>query len=322
MHYCDRPTRKIPMAENKKMNRIAILIPCKNEAKAIGKLVESYKKNLPNADIYVYNNLSTDNTEEEAIKAGAIVKNITRPGKGNVVRAMFREVDADIYLLTDGDGTYQATDAITLIETLKKENADMAVGSRINSYSNSESRAGHYFGNKVLSKLVSTLFNEDIGDLLSGFRAFSRRFVKSAPLFSKGFELETNLSIHAIEIDAKVLEIPIEYNKREYGTESKLNTFRDGQKILQAIIKLFIYYRPFSVCLYLSAILFLTSLLIGVPVIKEYFDTGLVPKFPRAILASGTMIIATILCVVGIILQSIAQTRRELKKIAFLGYSK
>lgn len=310
------------MAEIKKMNRIAVLIPCKNEGNAIYKLVESYKKNLPNADIYVYNNLSTDNTEEQAIKAGAIVKNISRPGKGNVVRAMFREIDADIYLLTDGDGTYQSTDAVRLIEALKQENADMVVGSRINSYSNSESRAGHYFGNKVLSKLVSTLFNEDIGDLLSGFRVFSKRFVKSVPLFSKGFELETNLSIHAIEIDAKFLEIPIEYNKREYGTESKLSTFSDGRKILQTIIKLFIYYRPFYVCLYLSLVLFLFGLLIGLPVVHEYIETGLVPKFPRAILASGTIIIATILCVLGMILQAIAQTRRELKKIAFLGYYK
>lgn len=302
------------------MTQLAILIPCKNEGAAIGSLVREYRDLYPDAGIYVYNNLSTDNTVEQAIEAGAIVKNVNRPGKGNVVRAMFREIDADIYLLTDGDGTYQAIDALKLIETLKKENADMVVGSRMNSYSKSKSRTGHYFGNKVLSRLVSSLFSEDIEDLLSGFRVFSKRFVKSAPLFSKGFELETNLSIHAIEIDAKVLELPIEYNKREYGTESKLNTFRDGRKILQTIIKLFVYYRPFYVCLYSSVILFLVGLLIGVPVIQEYYDTGLVPKFPRAILASGIIIIATILCVLGIILQSIAQTRRELKKIAFLGY--
>jgi glycosyltransferase involved in cell wall biosynthesis len=308
------------MAENKEMNRIAILIPCKNEGNAIAKLVESYKKNLPNADIYVYNNLSTDNTEEEAIKAGAIVKNITRPGKGNVVRAMFREIDADIYLLTDGDGTYQVIDAIQLIQTLEKENADMIVGSRIGSYIQSESRVGHYLGNKLLSKLVSTLFNEEIHDLLSGFRAFSKRFVKSAPLFSKGFELETNLSIHAIEIDAKTVEIPIMYNKREEGTKSKLNTFSDGLKILQTIIKLFIYYRPFQLCLVLSCLLSFIGLLLGIPVILDYIETGLVPKFPRAILASALMIIATLIGALGVIMQSIAQTRRELKKIAFLSY--
>lgn len=302
------------------MSRIAILIPCKNEANAIGKLVASYKEHLPQANVYVYNNLSTDNTEEEAIKAGALVKNVYRPGKGNVVRAMFREIDADIYLLTDGDGTYLVNDAVRLIETLQNENADMVVGSRIDSYIQSKSRAGHYLGNKLLSKLVTALFNEDVNDLLSGFRAFSKRFVKSAPLFSKGFELETNLSIHAIEVDAKTIEVPISYNKREEGTKSKLNTFSDGRKILQTIIKLFIYYRPFQLCLILSCVLGLVGLLIGIPVIIDYIQTGLVPKFPRAILASALMIIATLIGALGVIMQTIAQTRRELKKIAFLSY--
>lgn len=297
---------------------IAVVIPCYNEAASIHDVVKGFQQALPAAEVHVFDNASTDATAAIARQAGATLHTVSKKGKGNVVQAMFRDVEADIYIMADGDNTYPAHQAPQLIELMIKEKADVIVGNRMSSYHGSNSRSGHHFGNRTITKAVNRLFLSDYGDLLSGYRVLSRRFVKSTPLFSQGFEVETALSIHAVEIGAKVIEVPITYAERAEGSESKLSTFRDGFKIGLTIFRLFKDYNPKAVYGLLAAVFFLAGLLVGMPVIVEYLQTGLVPRFPSAILASGLMILSALTAVTGIILSAIAKSRKDLKKLAFL----
>lgn len=297
---------------------IAVVIPCYNEAASIHDVVQGFQQALPAAEVHVFDNASTDATAAIARQAGATLHTVSKKGKGNVVQAMFRDVEADIYIMADGDNTYPAHQAPQLIELMIKEKADVIVGNRMSSYHGSNSRSGHHFGNRIITKAVNRLFLSDYGDLLSGYRVLSRRFVKSTPLFSQGFEVETALSIHAVEVGAKVIEVPITYAERSEGSESKLSTFRDGFKIGLTIFRLFKDYNPKAVYGLLAAVFFLAGLLVGMPVIVEYLQTGLVPRFPSAILASGLMILSALTAVTGIILSAIAKSRKDLKKLAFL----
>ncbi|MCP5003994.1 MAG: glycosyltransferase [Planctomycetes bacterium] len=301
-----------------KATSIAVIIPCYNEANAIYHVVKEFQSALPESDIHVFDNASTDDTSSQAEKAGAIIHLVSKKGKGNVVRAMFRDVEADYYIMVDGDGTYPATHAQHMLETIANTRADMVVGTRLVGYLQSNSRAGHLLGNNIITTSVNYLFNSEYLDLLSGYRLLSKRFVKTIPLFSEGFEVETTISIHAIEVDAKVIEVPIEYRPRAEGTESKLSTFKDGLRIGLTILSLLKNHRPKLVYGIAALFLAISALFIGVPIIIEYFMTGLVPRFPSAILASGLMILAFLSMFTGILVSTISKNHRELKKLAFL----
>lgn len=297
---------------------IAVVLPCFNEEAAIGSVVADFRRLLPEARVYVFDNASTDATADVARAAGAEVQQVHRRGKGNVVQAMFRDVDADIYVLTDGDGTYPVEKVPEMIRLLCEANADIVVGNRIPSYQDSASRKGHLWGNNLITQTVNYLFDADIQDLLSGYRVMSHRFVKSIPLFSEGFEVETAISIHAVEVGAKMLEVPIEYAPRAEGSESKLNTFQDGAKILWEIFRLYKDHKPKVVYGILAVVFAMAGLLIGLPVVYEFLQTGLVPRFPSAILASGLMVLSFLCGFTGIILSALAKSRKEIKKLAFL----
>ncbi|NLW04471.1 MAG: glycosyltransferase [Pseudomonadaceae bacterium] len=303
--------------DNKK---ICIVLPCYNEEKAIQSVINDFRTSIPHCEVHVFDNLSTDNTAAVAKEAGAIVHCVPNKGKGYVVQAIFRDIQADIYVLADGDGTYPANEAKGMIDALLKNNADLVIGCRKNTYHNSSSRRGHYFGNQLLTHTVNRLFGSHITDLLSGYRVMSGRFVKTIPLFSKGFEVETAMTIHAVEVGAKILDYPIEYLPRTEGTESKLNTWSDGRKILVTILTLYKDYEPKVVYGIAALMFFSLSLTIGVPVILEYFQTGLVPRFPSAILATGLMIISFFTAFTGVTLSSISKARQEMKKLAFLAF--
>jgi glycosyltransferase involved in cell wall biosynthesis len=296
----------------------AVVIPCFNEAGAIEKVIRDFMSALPSSKIYVFDNGSTDKSAELAEAAGASVHRVSKTGKGNVVRAMFRDIDADLYIMVDGDNTYPADKAPEMVNILVENNADMVVGNRMNNYEASGSRPGHFTGNNILTNTVNYLFDSDIVDLLSGYRVLSKRFVKSIPLFSKGFEVETAMSIHAIDIDAKVMNVDIDYLEREAGTESKLNTVRDGIYIVTTIVNLFSEHNPKLFYGIFSMFFLMSGLLVGIPVIIEYFKTGLVPRFPSAVLASGLVILSFLTVFTGIILSSVSKSRREIKKLAFL----
>ena len=244
---------------------IAVIIPCFNEANAIYHVVKEFQSELPESEIHVFDNASTDHTSSQAKKAGAIIHFVSKKGKGNVVRAMFRDVEADYYVMVDGDGTYPATHIKEMIETILNNHADMVVGTRLAGYLKSNSRTGHLLGNNIVTASVNYLFNSEYLDLLSGYRVLSKRFVKSIPLFSQGFEVETSISIHAIEVDAKVIEVPIEYRPRAEGTESKLSTFRDGLRIGLTILSLLKDHRPKLAYGLAALFLALSALFIGVP---------------------------------------------------------
>lgn len=298
--------------------KVCIIIPCLNEEKAIASVVEDFLLHIPDCTVRVFDNNSTDKTGEVARQAGAIVHTVKQKGKGYVVQAMFREVEADIYVLVDGDGTYPASGASAMIHKLLAHDADLVIGSRLESYTDSQSRRSHLFGNKFLTSTVSKLFGTDAYDLLSGYRAMSRRYVKTMPIFSKGFEVETAMTVHAIEVGAKIIEHPIEYLPRAAGTSSKLNTWHDGYKIAKEIFQLYKDHSP-KVVYFLAALLFTAcGLLIGMPVVIEFFETGLVPKFPRAILASALITIGFFTAFTGIILNAVAKARKEMKRLAFL----
>ncbi|MEZ5813104.1 MAG: glycosyltransferase [Alphaproteobacteria bacterium] len=296
---------------------IAVLLPCHNEEAAIAEVVKSFKETLPGADIYVYDNASTDKTSEVAEKAGAIVRAEPRKGKGNVVRRMFADIEADIYIMADGDGTYDAACAPRLIEKLTDENLDMVVGAR--EHEDKEAyRPGHQFGNRMLNFCVHTIFDNTLEDMLSGYRAFSRRYVKSFPASSKAFEIETEMTIHALQLSMPVAEAPTRYFKRADGTQSKLSTYKDGIKILKFILFMFKEGRPFLFFSLLAGGLVVASLAFGLPIVAEYVQTGLVPRFPTAFLSLGIMLSAVICFVCGVILDSVANMRLEAKKLAYL----
>ncbi|WP_119301598.1 glycosyltransferase [Dongia deserti] len=297
--------------------QVAVLIPCYNEAVAIPHVIRDFRAALPQARIYVYDNNSSDGTASVAREAGAIVCHEPLQGKGNVMRRMFSDVEADIYVMVDGDGTYDATSAPRLIEALLEQQLDMVVGARVEQ-ANAAYRPGHRFGNRMLTGLVSMIFGRNIRDMLSGYRVLSRRFVKSFPAMSSGFEIETELSVHALELRMKIAEIDTPYGARPQGSMSKLSTIRDGWRILKLVSHLTKEERPadfFGATFLALAVL---SVGLGTPVIIEFLQTGLVPRVPTAILATGIMILAFLMLTCGIILETVTTSRREMKRLAYM----
>lgn len=301
---------------SKEKKKIAVLIPCYNEAKTVAKVVKDYKEVLPEADIYVYDNNSSDGTDKIAKKAGAIVRYEYRQGKGNVIRSMFRDIDADCYLMIDGDDTYPAENAREMCELILEEKADMVIGDRLSStYFTENKRPFHNLGNKMVRFLINKLFKNDVKDIMTGYRAFSFEFVKSFPVLSKGFEIETEMTIHAVDKNFKLVEVPVTYRDRPEGSESKLNTYSDGFKVLKTIATLFKEYKPAAFFNIISILFLLIALVLGIPVVVEYFKIGLVPRFPTLIAAGIALVISLLLCMTGIILQVIAKKHRQLYEL-------
>lgn len=296
----------------KKNSKIAVLIPCYNESKTIEKVVKDYKKALPDADIYVYDNNSKDKTDEIARKAGAIVRYEYKQGKGNVIRTMFREIDADCYLMVDGDDTYPADNAKEMCDYILEGKCDMVIGDRLSStYFKENKRPFHNFGNRIVRFLINKLFKNNIKDIMTGYRAFSYNFVKGFPVLSKGFEIETEMTIHAVDKNYGVKEIPIQYRDRPAGSVSKLNTYKDGFKVLKTIATLFQEYKPYAFFNLISVFLLLLSLFFIIPPVVEYFDTGLVAKFPSLIVGSFCVLTGILMHITGIILKVIAKKHRQ-----------
>ena len=296
---------------------IAVILPCYNEEAAIGAVVEGFRRELPQARIYVYDNNSKDRTSEVAAAAGAIVRAETLQGKGNVVRRMFADIDADIYLMCDGDITYDAASAPALIAKLVDENLDMVVGCRVDS-EEAAYRAGHRFGNALFTGFVAHLFGNRFTDILSGYRVFSRRYVKSFPALSNGFETETELTVHALQLRMPIGELDTPYGARLEGSTSKLSTYRDGFRIMLMITKLFKNERPLFFFSIIFALLALLSLGLSLPVLLTYLETGLVPRLPTAVLAASTMLLGFLALTCGLILDTVTHGRRELKRLAYL----
>ncbi|MGL5138835.1 MAG: glycosyltransferase [Beijerinckiaceae bacterium] len=299
--------------------RIAVLIPCYNEAVTIASVVAGFRASLPNAAIHVYDNNSTDGTAEIAAAAGALVSREARQGKGHVVRRMFADVDADVYVMVDGDGTYDAGAAAVLVAKLVAENLDMMVGARV-AEAKAAYRPGHRFGNSIITGTISWLFGRAFVDILSGYRVFSRRFVKSFPALSGGFETETELTIHALQLSMPVSEIALPYAVRPDGSASKLSTWKDGLRILRTILLLLKEEKPFQFFSAVGGFFAATALLLGLPVVYEFIQTGLVPRFPTAFLSMGLMVIAMLCFFSGAILDSVARGRREMKRLSYLSY--
>lgn len=308
------------MAEQTNMieRRVAVLIPCHNEEQAVGDVVLRFRAALPGAAVYVYDNCSTDATAERARAAGAMVRSESRPGKGNVVRRMFADVEADVYVLVDGDGTYDPASAPALIDRLVKDELDMVVASRFAEAEGGAFRHGHHLGNRMLTGFVSALFDHPLEDMLSGYRVFSRRFVKSFPALSAGFETETELTVHALALRMPIAEVPAPYGVRAQGTASKLRTYHDGFRILGTILSLFKGERPLLFFSLIGGALAALGLALGYPVVVEYLHTGLVPRFPTAILATGIMILAFLSLASGFILDTVTRGRREARRLFYL----
>lgn len=297
-------------------SKIAVLIPCYNESKTIEKVVKDYKRVLKDADIYVYDNNSTDGTDELAKKAGAIVKYEYRQGKGNVIRSMFRDIDASCYLMVDGDDTYPAEDAKKMCDLVLEKRADMVIGDRLSStYFKENKRPFHNFGNRIVRWLINKLFKNNIKDIMTGYRAFSYEFVKTFPVLSKGFEIETEMTIHAVDKNFNLVEMPVTYRDRPSGSVSKLNTYKDGVKVLKTIATLFKEYRPAFFFNIISAILLIISLFMVTPVFMEYFKTGLVPRFPTLIVGGVILTVSLLLWICGIILQVIVKKHKQLYEL-------
>ena len=294
------------------MDRIAVLIPCYNEEKTVEKVVRDFKEALPEATVYVYNNNSTDRTAEFAEKAGAIVRNEYMQGKGNVIRRMFRDIDAQCYIMTDGDDTYPAENAREMADLVLNRNVDMVVGDRLSStYFEENKRPFHNFGNSIVRKSINILFKNGIKDIMTGYRAFSYEFVKTFPVLSKGFEIETEMSIHAVDKNMYVENVVINYRDRPTGSESKLNTYSDGLRVLKTIARLYRNYRPLSFFGIIAAILALISLVFFIPVLVEYLRTGLVPNFPTLIVCGFTMLSSVHAFFAGLMLQTMVQKNRQ-----------
>ena len=288
------------------MDSIAVLSPCYNEARAVAKVVADYRAALPQATVYVYDNNSTDGTADLAAAAGAVVRKERQQGKGNVLRRMFREIDAECYLLVDGDDTYPAEAAPEMVRAVRERGADMVVGDRLSStYFTQNKRPFHNFGNSLVRFCINRLFGSQIKDIMTGYRAFSFQFVKTYPVLARGFEIETEMSIHAVERNMRIANIVIEYRDRPAGSESKLNTYSDGLKVLRTIVRLYKNYRPFGFFSMLAALLALCSAGFMVPVVAEYFRTGLVPRFPTLIVCACGMVAALLLFISGVILSSL-----------------
>ncbi|MDR2040589.1 MAG: glycosyltransferase family 2 protein [Bacteroidales bacterium] len=299
------------------MKRIAILIPCFNEEATIAKVIAGYREVFPSADILVYDNNSTDRTAEVASSSGAVVHREYRQGKGNVIRSMFRHVDADCYILIDGDDTYPAKDAQVMVDMVLNGQADMVIGDRLSSsYYQENKRPFHNAGNRLVRWLINRLFNSHVKDIMTGYRAFSPCFVKTFPVLSKGFEIETEMTIHALDKNFLLKEIPVGYKNRPEGSNSKLNTYRDGYKVLRTIFMLYKEYRPMAFFGWLSLILLLLAVGLFIPVLADYLETGLVPRFPTLIV-SGIVFLCALQCFFsGLILEVIVKKHRQLFELS------
>jgi glycosyltransferase involved in cell wall biosynthesis len=299
--------------------RIAVLLPCYNEEAAIAQTVAGFRAALPTAVIYVYDNNSQDRTVEVARAAGAVVRSERMQGKGNVVRRMFADVDADIYVMADGDATYDAEAAPQLVQRLIDEQLDMVVGSRVTQH-DAAYRRGHVMGNKLLTGMLAQLFGRSFTDILSGYRVFSRRFVKSFPVLSGGFEIETEISVHALELRMPVGEVETRYFARPEGSASKLSTYSDGFRILNTIVTLYRIERPLLFFGAIGGLLALLALALGIPLAITYYHTHLVPRLPTAIMATGLIILAALCFFAGLILDTVVRGRREVRRLAYLGH--
>jgi len=297
--------------------RIAVLVPCFNEEAAVASVVGSFRKALPTALIYVYDNNSKDRTAEVARAAGAEVRSERRQGKGHVVRRMFADIDADIYVLVDGDATYDAPSAPRLIERLVSDHLDMVVGSRVDQ-EQAAYRRGHRTGNRLLTSFLSSVFGQAFTDILSGYRVFSRRFVKSFPVLSDGFEIETELTVHALELAMPVAEVETPYFARPQGSVSKLNTWRDGFRILGTILKLYRSEKPLRFFTIIGLFLALVAIGLAIPLVVTYLEEGVVPRVPTAILSTGLMIVAVLSVSSGLVLDTVTRGRREMKLFNYL----
>ncbi|MEO0347207.1 MAG: glycosyltransferase family 2 protein [Pseudomonadota bacterium] len=296
---------------------IAVLVPCYNEAATIGTVVEDFRAALPDATIYVYDNNSSDDTKAVASAAGAVVRTETRQGKGHVVRRMFADIEADVYVLVDGDDTYDAPAAPKLVDRLIDDGLDMVTGTRAAS-SDAAYRTGHRFGNRLLTGLVAFSFGSEVSDMLSGYRVLSRRFVKSFPLLSGGFEIETEMTVHALELGMPQAEVTTDYKERPEGSESKLNTYGDGLKILVTIVRMLKEERPLAFFGSIFALLAAAAIVLAIPIVITFINTGEVPRFPTAILATGMMLLAFLSLVCGLILATVTRGRQELKRLRYL----
>lgn len=301
--------------------RTAVLLPCYNEGPVIAGVVKAFREAIPDADIYVYDNNSTDDTATNAHAAGATVRREMSQGKGHVVRRMFSDIDADVYVLVDGDGTYDHTVAPRMIKMLITDRLDMVVGVRVHEKKANAYRFGHIVGNRFLTATVRHLFGSHFRDILSGFRVMSHRMVKSFPALASGFEIETMLTIHTLDMRLPYGEIECDYAERESSTASKLRTVRDGVNILGTIFLLYKEFHPFRFFSLLSSLLVLASLVTGIPIVVEFIDTGLVPRVPTAILATGLMVLAGIGITCGLILDSVSRSRREIKRLHYQSLS-
>ncbi|MEZ5820634.1 MAG: glycosyltransferase family 2 protein [Xanthobacteraceae bacterium] len=297
--------------------RIAVLVPCYNEEAAVATVIADFRKALPNAAIYVYDNNSKDRTVEVAEKAGAEARRETHQGKGHVVRRMFADIDADVYVLVDGDATYDAPSAPKMIEKLLAEHLDMVVGLRVDQ-SVAAYRPGHRTGNWMLTTFLASVFGEAFKDILSGYRVFSRRFVKSFPVLSDGFEIETELSVHALELALPVAEISTPYYARPEGSFSKLNTWRDGFRILGTILRLYRSEKPLRFFTAIGVFLMLVSIGLAIPIVITYLEQGVVPRLPTAVLSTGLMVVAMLAVSSGLVLDTVTRGRREIKLLAYL----
>lgn len=294
------------------MDKIAVLIPCYNEEKTVEKVIKDFKEALPEAVIYVYNNNSSDRTAELAEKAGAVVRNEYMQGKGNVIRRMFRDIEAECYIMTDGDDTYPAEFAREMANRVLERNVDMVVGDRLSStYFTENKRPFHNFGNSLVRKSINFFFKSDIKDIMTGYRAFSYEFVKTFPVLSKGFEIETEMSIHAVDKNMFVENVVIEYRDRPAGSESKLNTYSDGIKVLMTIARLYRTYKPMGFFGAIALVLALIAALFFIPVVNTFVHTGLVPNFPTLIVCGFTMIAAVQSFFTGLMLQTMVQKNRQ-----------
>ena len=303
----------------KKNKKIAVLIPCYNESKTIKKVVEDYKKALPEADVYVYDNNSSDHTDEIAREAGAIVRYEYRQGKGNVIRSMFKDIDADCYLMIDGDDTYPAENAQEMCDLILEGKADMVIGDRLSStYFTENKRPFHNFGNRLVRGLINFLFESNVRDIMTGYRAFSYEFVKTFPVLSKGFEIETEMTIHALDKNFLLKEVKVGYRDRPAGSVSKLNTYRDGFRVLKTIGRLFKEYKPTIFFSLLSLLFLIISFGFGIPVFAEYFKTGLVPRYPTLIFSGFMLMIAIILFACGLILEVVVKKNRQLFELILI----
>jgi len=300
------------------MMRLAVIIPCYNEEKSIGRVLEDFRRYLPEATLYVYDNNSQDRTVDIAQAHGAVVRSERRQGKGHVIRRMFRDVEADVYVMVDGDATYQVSKAPDMVKSLVEEQLDMVIGRRIAVQENAAYRKGHVLGNRLFTKAVTLLFGRSFEDIFSGYRVFSRRFVKSFPVSSTGFEIETELAVHSLDQGMAVAEIDTEYYARPEGSHSKLNTYRDGFRILRTVVNFLRLYRPLAFYGSISLVLAALALALGVPVIIHYMETGLVERLPTAVLCTGLFVLSAIALTCGLILDAVSRMNKAIKQLHYL----